>query len=1192
MFLKWLLPGIGFVLAGRALDVVPVDRPRPVSAGLACDLVVDAGPDTSVCAPGGAVQLSGSITGNDLFFEWSPATGLSNPLALNPVATVSATTTYTLTAWAIDPAAPNLVFNGDFENGNTGFTTAYTYVANLPGIQTEMYPEGTYTIVQNPNLVHNGFNACSDHTPGGGTQMMVVNGSSALQNVWCQTVVVSPNTFYDVSAWVASVNPVSPAQLQFSINSTTIGNIVYAPSQTCEWVPFDAVWNSGSATTAQICILNLNTAAGGNDFAIDDIAMYELCKVEDEVTIQLVDEDAPEPVITGPAFACEGELATYSADYPSVPPVLQLEWSLSSGGTILSGQGTPSIIVAWNSTGLHEVCLDLATRCDEDAACFEVEIATLPEIPGIVSPPHICPGATATFYTAEQDPEFIFQWTVPANAILLSGQGTNQIEVGWVSPGQVDICVAVTNACGTVSNCAPLVLAQAYSVLLDTTICEGTSFVFNGTTYGNGVWSGTEYFVTTQGCDSIIQVAVTEASAVIVTVDTTICQGDSYFAGGTEQYQAGVYVDSLTSIGGCDSIVFTTLAIDVPDTTLLLLTTCDPSAADTTIVTVPGTYCDNTVITQITYAPPDTTFLMAASCLPADTGTFVQVFINMQGCDSTVILVTRLDLADTTRLMAIRCTPQDTGTTTTAYTNIHGCDSLVILTTLYGGSDTTNLQAMTCRPADAGLTWITLANIYGCDSILQVTTNLLPSDTIYRALTTCDPQAAGTDSVWLINRFGCDSIVVTSTALLPIDACDIQFSALVIQPPCHADTAFVRIDITVGEPPFILSILQVDSTITIPLGDKGTYTFPIPLDGECRLELSSANGLIATALIEVIRPSPLQLEVRANGDYNGFQVPCHGDQTGRIEGFLLSTGTTPLTYAWSSGQSTLSLENLSAGLYTLTITDSHGCIAIDSARILEPPPLTYSTEILPVRCFGETNGRITILDPAGGVLPWTTSMNGSPFMADLDYSNLGPGTYSLTLRDQNGCGSTEDFFIREPEDWRIDLPGDTILPYGASYVVDLTISGQPASPVNIAWSDGFCPDCLSRTLAPTQSILLEVTVIDANGCTDTDRIRLGIRIDRNLYIPNVFSPNNDGINDRFLISADPAVTLIETMSIYDRWGNAVFEARDFLPNDPSAAWDGTFRGNAMQPAVFAYRMAVQFIDGRRDVFFGDVTLMR
>ncbi len=243
---------------------------------LDCPCTVNAGPDKQLCEPGGAVQLNGTSTGNPLSYSWTPITGLSNPNIKSPVATVTETTTYTLSIQCL--STTNLVDNADFQQGNTGFTSDYTYSTNL-------IPEGLYCITNNPQSVHPGFAPCTDHTGGGG-QMMVVNGAGTPNlNVWCQTITVQPNTIYAFETWVTSVVASSPAFLQFSINGSTIGPIFQAPGTTCQWVQFTATWDSGSNTSATICIVNQNTTLGGNDFALDDISFKEVCVLTDEMTI-------------------------------------------------------------------------------------------------------------------------------------------------------------------------------------------------------------------------------------------------------------------------------------------------------------------------------------------------------------------------------------------------------------------------------------------------------------------------------------------------------------------------------------------------------------------------------------------------------------------------------------------------------------------------------------------------------------------------------------------------------------------------------------------------------------------------------------------------------------------------------------------------------------------------------------------
>lgn len=170
------------------------------------------------------------------------------------------------------PTGTDLVVNGDFSAGNTGFSSTYNYCNTGNCLQ----PESSYAVGTNPNFYHGSF-VGSDHTTGNGN-FMIVNGSGTPNtSIWCQTIPVSPNSIYIFSTWVCSVNPSSPAQLQFSINGSSIGPVFSAPSSTNTWANFFTTWNSGSNTTATICIVNQNTTLGGNDFGIDDIFFQKCC---------------------------------------------------------------------------------------------------------------------------------------------------------------------------------------------------------------------------------------------------------------------------------------------------------------------------------------------------------------------------------------------------------------------------------------------------------------------------------------------------------------------------------------------------------------------------------------------------------------------------------------------------------------------------------------------------------------------------------------------------------------------------------------------------------------------------------------------------------------------------------------------------------------------------------------------------
>jgi len=174
--------------------------------------------------------------------------------------------------------------NGQFSDGNTGFTSEYIYVANGPG-QSELNPEGYYSVWNNPRDLHSNF--AVNHDIAGTGNMMIINGSpTANQFVWKQTIVVDPNTLYYFVTDVASVHPTSPAQLQFSVNGELLGSIFNATPDSLQWHTFYATWYSGSVTSDTISIVNQNTAASGNDFALDNISFVPCNRI---LPIELVD---------------------------------------------------------------------------------------------------------------------------------------------------------------------------------------------------------------------------------------------------------------------------------------------------------------------------------------------------------------------------------------------------------------------------------------------------------------------------------------------------------------------------------------------------------------------------------------------------------------------------------------------------------------------------------------------------------------------------------------------------------------------------------------------------------------------------------------------------------------------------------------------------------------------------------------
>jgi hypothetical protein len=168
--------------------------------------------------------------------------------------------------------APNLVVNGDFELGNASFTSAYGY---SPAGNSS---EGQYTVRTNPFPWNGLFISAADHTSGSG-QLYVGNGSPTDGAVVWQSVTLNvvPHTDYFFEAFVMNVccaRPFpnnTPSILEFSASGQSLGIVTTDLALAGTWQGLSETWNSGASTTVVLSLINRNTAAAGNDFAIDDI---------------------------------------------------------------------------------------------------------------------------------------------------------------------------------------------------------------------------------------------------------------------------------------------------------------------------------------------------------------------------------------------------------------------------------------------------------------------------------------------------------------------------------------------------------------------------------------------------------------------------------------------------------------------------------------------------------------------------------------------------------------------------------------------------------------------------------------------------------------------------------------------------------------------------------------------------------
>ncbi|PHI20188.1 hypothetical protein CEQ90_09570, partial [Lewinellaceae bacterium SD302] len=740
----------------EASDVRSADELGPAvptletESSLVCGVNASAGNDLAVCAPGGSVQLSGFFGGQAIDFYWEPANLLNDPNINEPVTTfLNQTTTFTFTVVGTDPDAPNLVQNGSFNQGNVGFTSNYIFFPDGPGNNPAM-GEARYSVVSDPNDIHFGFASCNDQD--GNNSMMVVNAAGTVEEIWCQTILVDQQTDYNFSAWVATVVETSPALLQFTVNGFTLGNPYNATNINCDWNEFTASWNSGNTVLAEICILNLNTALGGNDFAIDNIGFFESCTSTDEVTVNILDLELD--INSLPTIDCNepGGCVDIDVSLQGTGDLDEYQWLATlPGQTILNDDtSTPTLCGA----GQYNL---VASRRIGQTECTEIFQVTIddngapPPAPTIVGPNELCPGET-TFSVTANTAYANYDWDLPAGAVLLSPEDSNMILVDVANATENTICLDVTNYCGnTAADCFTFTLLPADTITRDSMVCQII-----------GPGSLIDTIVTPGSCDTIV---ITQLN--LMSADTIFL-----FESSCSPADTGLVQTILQGQGmDCDTLVLTTTTLLPSDTIFITESSCSPQDTGLFETSLPGQglECDTTVFTTVTLSPADTVYVADASCSPQDTGVFVMTIDGGLDCDTVRITTVELIPLDTIFRMDASCMHSDTGLFQSVIPHPEGCDTIVFTQVELIPLDTIFRMDASCMPGDTGLFQSVIPHPEGCDTIVFTQVELIPLDTIFRMDASCMPGDTGLFQSVIPHPEGCDTIVFTQVELIPLD---------------------------------------------------------------------------------------------------------------------------------------------------------------------------------------------------------------------------------------------------------------------------------------------------------------------------------------------------------------------------------------------------------------------------------------
>jgi gliding motility-associated-like protein len=287
-----------------------------------------------------------------------------------------------------------------------------------------------------------------------------------------------------------------------------------------------------------------------------------------------------------------------------------------------------------------------------------------------------------------------------------------------------------------------------------------------------------------------------------------------------------------------------------------------------------------------------------------------------------------------------------------------------------------------------------------------------------------------------------------------------------------------------------------------------------------------------------------------------------------------------------------------SGLYNawLKNLDNHCSVAKDIKIIADSLIITdiVITPINPV--CGDKFGSAQIVKIVGGHSDIQYSIDQKKtFTSNPNFDPLPAGNYTLYVKDEKNCEFQKDFQIVELPYIETDIVPEIKLILGDSSRMDLDIFPDRKLIKSITWTPSTylsCTDCEDPMVTPLTTTDYQVTVIDTNGCQSIQRIRVVVELPE-VWVPNVFTPNGDNINDHVWIHGSKAeVTKIKIFQIFDRWGNEVFEKTNFQPNESSDGWDGTYKNQKCSPGVYVYWAEVELTDGHTWIIKGDITLIR
>lgn len=436
---------------------------------------------------------------------------------------------------------------------------------------------------------------------------------------------------------------------------------------------------------------------------------------------------------------------------------------------------------------------------------------------------------------------------------------------------------------------------------------------------------------------------------------------------------------------------------------------------------------------------------------------------------------------------------------------------------------------------------------------------------------------AGSYTVQVSDAQGC-STAVSPVVLTQPNA--IVFTSVLHQDiQCYQDTAgTITVTAQGGTGNIIFTLIPnmgsqpaLGQFINLP---GGTYT----------VVATDAAGCAITTIVFINQNVQLVISL-----LNTIEPLCHGDINGSIN-IQATGGVPPLTYALNGGAPASNglFTPLAAGTYTISMVDNQGC-QFDTAVVLnQPDPLHMPMDIFGAYCVNEADARV-VFYPTGGTAPYTFWLNpGNLLNTSGQFNNLASGMYTTLLTDANGCKLDTNFVVPQPIDpLQVNMQKEDLgcFGFGTEGWAEAIPTGGTA-PYSFLWHT--TPKQTTAKAEQLRSGYYVVDVVDARGCAVKDTVQIvGGLCCEEVYIPNAFTPNNDGNNDTWHVVTAAGIKILQ-YEVYNRWGNLLWRGLN-----SADGWNGIFQNTLQDSGTYFYQFRYQCLStGEIFQFSGDITLIR